>query len=167
MVTKAKGKAPERAAHPLAAELSKALKALDAGKPVEAVKLLEGLESGSAHDPAFRRAVESYLAIARSKANPAKAAGHTPEEEAQFLLNRRQPAEALKALDKAIKAQPKRGMLHYLAATAHAQAGKAEAAAESLKQAMALDPSTLFLFRLEPDFAELRKSALFAFTELD
>lgn len=167
MVTKAKGKAPERAAHPLAADLAKALRALDAGKPADAIKILEELASASAHDPAFRRAVESYLAVAKAKAHPAKASAQTPEEEAQSLLNRRQPAEALKVLEKALKAQPKRGMLHYLAATAHAQSGKAEAAADSLKQALALDPSTLFLFRLEPDFSELRKSSLFAFTEGD
>ena len=167
MVTKAKGKAPERAAHPHAAELAKAVKLVDSGKHAEAVKPLEALAAESAHDPAFRRVVEAYLSVAKAKAHPAKAAAFSPEDEAQALLNHRDHAGALKVLDKAIKAHPKKGLLHYLASTAYAQAGKAEAAAESLKQAIALDPSTLFLFRLEPDFTELRKSSLFAFTELD
>ena len=167
MVTKAKGKAPERPAHPHAAELAKAVKLVDAGKHAEALKPLEALAAESVHDPAFRRVVEAYLAVAKAKAHPAKLAGLSAEDEAQALLNHRDHAGALKVLDKALKAHPKKGLLHYLAATAHAQAGKAEAAAESLRQAIALDPSTLFLFRLEPDFTELRKSPLFAFTELD
>ena len=167
MVTKAKGKAPEREAHPHAAELAKAVKLVDGGKHAEAIKPLEALAAASAGDPALRRVVESYLSVARAKAHPAKAAAESPEQEAQSLLNHRDHANALKVLEKALKAQPKKGLLHYLAATAYAQAGKAEAAAESLKQAMALDPSALFLFRLEPDFSELRKSPLFAFTELD
>ena len=167
MVTKAKGKAPERAAHPHAAELAKAVKLVDSGKHAEAIKPLEALAAESAGDPAFRRVVEAYLSVAKAKAHPAKAVVLSPEDEAQSLLNHRDHAGALKVLDKAIKAHPKKGLLHYLAATAHAQAGKAEPAAECLKQALALDPSTLFLFRLEPDFTELRKSPLFAFTELD
>lgn len=167
MVTKAKGKAPERAEHPHAAELAKAVKLVDSGKHADAIKPLEALAAACAGDPAFRRVVEAYLSVAKAHAHPAKAAAHQPEEEAQELLNRKDHAGALKVLDKAIKAHPKKGLLHYLAATAHAQAGQAEAAAGCLKQAMALDPSTLFLFRLEPDFTELRKSSLFAFTEND
>ncbi len=167
MVTKAKGKAPERAAHPHAAELAKAVKLVDSGKHAEAIKPLEALASASAGDPAFHRCVMSYLHLAQAKAHPTKAAAQTAEEEVHTLLNNRDHAGALKVLEKAIKANPKKGLLHYLAATAYAQAGKAEPAAESLKQAMALDQSALFLFRLEPDFAELRKSPLFAFTEND
>ena len=167
MVTKAKGKAPERSAHPHAAEFAKAVKLVDAGKHTEAIKPLEALAAETVGDPSFHRCVVSYLHLAQAKAHPAKAATHTPEEEAQALLNHRDHAGALKVLDKAIKAHPKKGLLHYLAATAYAQAGKAEPAAESLKQAMALDQSALFLFRLEPDFSELRKSVLFAFTEND
>lgn len=167
MVTKAKGKAPERAAHPHAAELAKAVKLVDAGKHAEAVKPLEALAEETKGDPSFHRCVMSYLHLAQAKAHPAKVAAESPEQEAQSLLNRRDHAGALKVVEKALKANPKKGLLHYLAATAYAQAGKAEPAAESLKQAMALDPSALFLFRLEPDFAEFRKSALFAFTEND
>lgn len=167
MVTKAKGKAPERAAHPHAAELAKAVKLVDAGKHAEAIKSLEALAAETGGDPAFHRCVMSYLHLAQAKVHPAKAAAESAEQEAQSLLNHRDHAGALKVLDKAIKAHPKKGLLHYLAATAYAQAGKAEPAAESLKQAMALDQSALFLFRLEPDFAELRKSSLFAFTEND
>ncbi|HZU52948.1 MAG TPA: hypothetical protein VFF77_03575 [Holophagaceae bacterium] len=167
MVTKAKDKAPERAAHPHAAELAKAVKLVDGGKHAEAIKPLEALAAATAGDPAFHRVAMSYLHLAQAKIHPTKAAAESAEEEAQSLLNQRDHAGALKVLDKAIKAHPKKGLLHYLAATAYAQAGKAEPAAESLKQAMALDQSALFLFRLEPDFAELRKSSLFAFTEND
>ena len=165
MVTKAKEKTPERAAHPHAAELAKAVKLVDGGKHAEAIKPLEALAAETAGDPSFHRCVVSYLHLAQAKVHPPKAAAQTAEEEIQTLLNHRDHAGALKVIEKAIKAHPKKGLLHYLAATAHAQAGKAEPAAECLKQALALDASTLFLFHLEPDFAELRKSSLFAFTE--
>lgn len=167
MVTKAKMKSPERAAHPHAAELAKAVKLVDAGKHAEALKPLQALAAETVGDPAFHHCVVSYLNLAQSKAHPVKAAAQTAEEEVHSLLNHRDHAGALKVLEKAIKANPKKGLLHYLAATAHAQAGKAELAAESLKQAMAMDSTALFLFRLEPDFTELRKSPLFAFTEND
>ena len=165
MAAKSKGNSTERTAHPHAAELSKAVKLVDGGKYADAIKALESLASETTGDPAFHRCVSSYLHLAQAKAHPAKTTAQSPEEEIQALLNLRDHASALKVIDKAIKAHPKKGLLHYLAATAHAQAGKAELAAECLKQAMALDPSALFLFRLEPDFAELRKSSLFAFTE--
>jgi tetratricopeptide (TPR) repeat protein len=167
MVTKAKtatAPAARSASHPLAEELAKAVKLVDGQKYPEAIKALEGLEA-QATDVSMRRHIHTYLELARSKAHPAKAKGEEPEVEVQVLLNRHAHAEALKALEKALKAQPKKADLHYLKAVALAQAGHAEPCAEALKHAIALDRDTLYLFRLEPDFSEFRKSPIFAFTE--
>ena len=167
MVTKAKtatAPAARSASHPLADEFAKAVKLVDGQKYAEAVKALEHLAE-EAKDVSLRRQIHIYLELARAKAHPAKAASEEPEAEVQALLNHHSHAEALKSLAKALKAQPKKADLHYLKAVALAQAGEAEPCAEALKQAIALDKDTLYLFRLEPDFAEFRKSPVFAFTE--
>ena len=167
MVTKAKtatAPAARSASHPLADELSKAVKLVDGQKYAEAVKALEHL-AAEAKDVSMRRHIHTYLELARAKAHPAKPHAEEPEVEVQVLLNHHAHSEAIKALDKAIKSQPKKADLHYLKAVALAQAGEAEACATALKQAIALDKDMLYLFRLEPDFAEFRKSPIFAFTE--
>ncbi|HXC17254.1 MAG TPA: hypothetical protein VNV60_07430, partial [Holophagaceae bacterium] len=92
MVTKAKDKAPERAAHPHAAELAKAVKLVDSGKHAEAIKPLEALAAQTGGDPAFHRCVMSYLHLAQAKVHPTKAAAESAEEEAQSLLNHRDHA---------------------------------------------------------------------------
>ncbi len=167
MVTKAKtapSPATRTPSHPHAEELAKAIKLVDGQKYAEVVKALEHL-AAEVHDVSMKRQVRTYLELAKAKAHPAKAASEEPEVGVQVLLNRRDHAEALKAIAKALKADPKKADLHYLKAVALAQAGEAEPCAEALKQAIALDKDMLYLFRLEPDFAEFRKSPIFAFTE--
>jgi tetratricopeptide (TPR) repeat protein len=174
MATKAKstaapGKpAPSQAQpSPHAATLAKGMKLVDTGKHDEAVKVLEPLvaEAQASGEWAIKRRAQVYLTLAQSRTAPAKAAGDDPIAEAQAHLNRREGEAALKLLDKLIKAHPATGTLHYLRAVALAQAENAEGAAEALKKALELDADLVYLWHMEPDFAAMRKSPLFGFTE--
>ncbi len=152
---------------PLAAALTKALKLVDAGKHTEASKALETLavEAQAAGDFPMKRRAQVYLALCASKLHPAKAGAVDPVTEIQACLNHGHPDEALKLSEKALKGHLTKGSLHYLQAVAYAQAGNAEASAESLKKAMELDADFVFQWHMEPDFNAIRKSPLFAFTE--
>ena len=175
MATKAKTEpvpkstpAPAHAApSPLAAAYGKAVKLVDAGKHAEAAKALETLmhEAQEAGEWSMKRRAQVYLGLCESKIHPPKTAVADPVTEIQACLNRRETDEALKLSEKAIKAQPTKGSLHYLRAVAFAQAENTEAAADSLKKAMELDASFVFQWHMEPDFNSIRKSPLFAFTE--
>jgi tetratricopeptide (TPR) repeat protein len=173
MATKAKSTAapkPAPAAAPppqLASQFTMAVKLVDEGRHAEAVPLLEALAlaAQASGDWAVKRRAQVYLSLAQSHLKPAEVAGEDPMTEVQSLLNHRDHAGAQKLLDKLIKSQPGRGLLHYLRAVALAQEERAEGAAEALKKALELDPDLIFLWHMEPDFAAMRKSSLFAFTE--
>lgn len=172
MATKAKSTeapkpTPAAAPSPHASTLAKGLKLVEGGKHAEAVTLLEALikEAEASGEWAIKRRAQVYLTLAQSHLHPAQTAAVDPMTELQAHLNRREHAAAQKVLDKLLKDQPGRGLLHYLRAVAFAQADQAEPAAEALKKALELDPDLVFLWHMEPDFAAMRKSPLFAFTE--
>ena len=173
MATKAKSTAapkptPAQAPpSPHAATLAKGMKLVDTGKHAEALKVLEPLvhEAQADGDWAIKRRAQVYLALAHSRLDPPKAGGGDALSEAQAHLNRRESEAALKLLDKLIKAHPATGTLHYLRAVALAQTENAEGAAEALKKALELDSDLVYLWHMEPDFAAMRKSPLFGFTE--
>jgi tetratricopeptide (TPR) repeat protein len=174
MATKAKSEhapksAPTQAGHPslLGDAYAKAVKLVDGGKHAEAVKALDTLmaEAQAAGDWAIKRRAQVYRALAESKLHPPKAVAPDVTTEIQACLNRRDTDGALKQLEKAIKAHPGQGTLHYLRAVAFAQAENTEASAESLKKAVELDADLVFQWHMEPDFNSVRKSPLFAFTE--
>lgn len=174
MATKAKSEqapksapAPSSQPSPFADAFAKAVKLVEGGKYAEAVKALDALaeETRTAGDWPVKRRAEVYRAFAESKLHPPKVATPDPTTEIQACLNRRDSDGALKLLEKAIKAHPGQGTLHYLRAVAFAQAENAEASAENLKKAVDLDGDLLFQWHMEPDFNSVRKSPLFAFTE--
>ena len=173
MATKAKSTATPKPApaqappSPHADALAKAMKLVDTGKPAEAIKVLEPLVQAAqaTGDWAVKRRAQVYLALAQTQSHPPKAAASDPVVEAQAHLNRREGEAAIKLLDKLIKERPGVGTLHYLRAVALAQAENAEGAAEALKKALELDPDFIHLWHMEPDFAAMRKSPLFGFTE--
>jgi predicted Zn-dependent protease len=173
MVTKAKAKqeaapqaAPKAAGpHPLAEEFAKAIKQLEQGKASEAAKALEGLvakahEQGQWH---LKRSAQSYLNLALRQTTTPKETKLTAEAEAQLLLNRKDAKGALALLDKALKAQPQQAKLHYLKAVALAQLEQDEPCAASLKTALELDADLTYLFRMEPDFEDMRDHPAFGF----
>jgi Flp pilus assembly protein TadD len=113
----------------------------------------------------MKRRAGVYMALVDSKIHPPKAAAADAITEIQACLNRSETEEAIKLSDKAIKAHPTKGALHYLRAVAFAQAENAEASADSLRKAVDLDGDFLFQWFMEPDFNPIRKSPLFGFTE--
>jgi predicted Zn-dependent protease len=151
----------------LVGEFAKAVKLVDTGKHADAVKLLAPLvaESDAAGAFALKRRAQVYLAIAEHHANPAKAADLSPLTEIQACLNRGETEGAIQMAEKAIKATPTQGVLHYLRAVAFAQGDNAEGAADSLRKATELDGDLVYQWHMEPDFNSVRKSPLFAFTE--
>ncbi|GLH66397.1 TPR end-of-group domain-containing protein [Geothrix edaphica] len=174
MATKAKSEhapksAPAQAGHPslLGDAYAKAVKLVEGGKHAEAVKALDTLmaEAQATGDWAVKRRAQVYRTLAEAKLHPPKAVAPDVITEIQACLNRRDTDGALKQLEKAIKAHPAQGNLHYLRAVAFAQAENTEASAESLKKAVELDADLVFQWHMEPDFNSVRKSPLFAFTE--
>ncbi len=176
MATKAKTEsAPKPAPAPaqsvssqLAQALGNAIKLVDSGKHAEADKALETLmqEAQAAGDWPMKRRAQVYLALTQAKLHPAKVVAADATTEIQACLNRREPDEAIKLSEKALKGHPSQGSLYYLRAVAFAQAENADACAESLKKACELDPDFVFQWYMEPDFNPIRKSPLFSFTEI-
>ncbi|GLH71937.1 hypothetical protein GETHLI_04390 [Geothrix limicola] len=151
----------------LVLDFTKAVKLVEAGKFPEAASALQALAEAAqaAGDWSMKRRAQVYLALADSKNHPAKAVAADPVTEIQACLNRGETEEALKLSEKAIKAHPTMGSLHYLRAVAFAQDENTEASAESLKKAVELDADFVYQWHMEPDFNPIRKSPLFAFTE--
>lgn len=168
MVTKSKAQpAPHtpKTPHPLHDEFGKGMKLFEQGKRAEAAKVFEAVvgkarEAGEVH---LLRSAQTYLHLS-SEAGNAQEEKLSAEMEAQLELNRKDPKAAIAALDKALKNHPKEAKLHYLKAVALAQEDQEEASAASLKAALELDSSLAYVFRLEPDFEEMRGSSAFAFT---
>lgn len=151
----------------LDSQLAKALGLVEAKKYGEAAELFESLvesakESGNL---GLQRTVRNYLSVCHEHTSKTSKGHPSPDAEAQWLLNQGNSKAALTVLDKALKAAPNHAALHYLKASAHAQAGEAEASAEALNRALLLDGDLLNLYRLEPDFENVRNQAPFASIE--
>lgn len=165
--TKAPAQPAPKAHNPLHDEFGKAVKLFEQGKRTEAAKHFEGLtekarEAGEVH---LLRSARTYLALCGEESGAAKESKVGPEMEAQLLLNRKDAKGAIAAVDKALKTHPKEARLHYLKAVALAQLDQEDASAASLKTALELEPSFAHVFRLEPDFEEMRGSSAFSFVQ--
>lgn len=166
MVTKTKpaasGNTPQGKS--LEALFSEALKLVDQAQHDQAVAALESVRTQAlSHGMvALARSAGNYLAALQSKSVHKKEAAVQPELAAQVCLNRGEADEALALLDKALKADGQDARLHYLKATALAQKGEAEAAAEALRKAVALNPDFCHQFRLERDFDRVRSASAFS-----
>ena len=84
--------------------------------------------------------------------------GQTPENQLFLVMELLEGA----SMHDALKAHGAMGSLHYLKATALAQMGRFEEAAESLVTARELSPDLAWVYRLEPDFARAKSSGAFA-----
>lgn len=71
------------------------------------------------------------------------------------MLNARKPAEARSSLEKAVSMDPAAEHMHYALAGALAQTGDLNAAYESLKRAIEMDPRNKLAARQDADFASL------------
>ena len=151
----------------LESQLTKALALVEAKKYAEALDIFQAM-AGPAKELgnlALERTIRNYLTVCERKTAKAPKGAAKPEGEAQWLLNRNDTKGALALLEKSIKTDPTNGILHFLKASAHAQMGDAEAAAEALNRSLLLDGDLLHLYRLETDFDGVRNLAPFAAIE--
>jgi tetratricopeptide (TPR) repeat protein len=138
---------------------SEGLVHLDAGRLAEAAAAFTQVEADAMSQERLNlgRTARGYLSAIEARLREQGApALETPELTVQLLLNKKNPAAALEALEKALATFPERGNLHYLKAVAHAQLGQGQESADALAKAVELDADILFQFRLEPDFDSVR-----------
>lgn len=152
----------------LESALSKALAALTGGKPEEAAKGFGDLVARAAAEGqvGLERVCRGYLAAAKARLKKPSKEKADPVLDLSILLNEGESELALEQVEKALKAHAGMGSLHYLKATALAQMGRFEEAAESLVAARELSPDLAWVYRLEPDFARAKSSGAFARLEL-
>jgi tetratricopeptide (TPR) repeat protein len=144
---------------------SEGLEHLNAGELVAAAAAFTQVQAEAMSQERLNlgRTARGYLTAIEARLHEQDAPSkETAELSAQLLLNRKNPEAALEALDKALKASPERGALHYLKAVAHAQLGQVQESADALAKAAEFDADVLFQFRLEPDFDGIRHSGSFA-----
>lgn len=148
-------------------QLTKALGLVGSKHFPEAMEIFKALEEPAkeAGNIALHRTVRNYLTVCEHRTAKAPKGAASAEGEAQWLLNKKDSTGALALLDKAIKAAPTSGILQFLKATAHAQLGDAEAAAEALNRSLLLNSDLIHLYRLETDFDAVRNMAPFAAIE--
>jgi tetratricopeptide (TPR) repeat protein len=152
--------APEKTLEGL---FSEALDLVDQKAYDKALVALEALrlEAGKQGQISMARSARNYIAALQLRTQVKAVTPTDPELAAQLLLNCGAADEALALLDKAIKTDGQDARLFYLKATAHAQKDEAEAAAEAIRQSVALNQDVVHQFRLERDFDRVRSSAPF------
>jgi len=168
----AKAKTPTATATPilpkaLDSQLTKALGLVGSKHYAEAMEIFKTLVGPAKEvgNLALQRTLHNYLVVCEQRITKSAKSALGPEGDAQWLLNKRDSLGALALLEKSIKAAPTSGILQFLKATAHAQLGDAEAAAEALNRSMLLNGDLLHLYRLETDFDSVRNMAPFAAIE--
>lgn len=161
--TKTTGSAQSAPEKSLEALFSEALELMNQKQYDKAIAALEEVHVGAKNhgQVGMARSARNYIAGLQSRNEKKEEVSAGPELAAQILLNRGAADEALELLDKAVKVNGQDARLFYLKATAHAQKGEPDAAAEALKQAVALNQDFLHQFRLERDFDRVRSSASF------
>jgi tetratricopeptide (TPR) repeat protein len=144
---------------------SEGLAHLDAGRLDQAAAAFTQVEAEAMSQERLNlgRTARGYLTAIQTRLQEKGApALETAELSAQLLLNKKNPAAALEALDKAIAVFPDRSALHYLKALAYAQLGQGQDSADALAKAVELNGDLLFQFHLEPDFDSIRHTGPFA-----
>jgi tetratricopeptide (TPR) repeat protein len=166
MPTKTKPAKKEAAAGQPESRLQEAIDLVSAGDAKAAMPMFEAIarEAVNTGNFALARVARNYVLHEKNKT---VAPLHPePIQEAVFLLNAKQTDEAMEKIDKILKKDGSNARAHYLKALVYAKAQQVELAAESLKSALALDPSILHIYRLEPEFKLCRRSSVFANFEL-
>lgn len=170
MATKAKtaGNTSSATARPLEDLFSKGVQLMNAGKPAEAVAAFQQLESEASAQGQVGMARSARIRITAmgGREDKGEPKDVSPEMSALIRLNRQEPDEALKFIEKALKTHAGDAKLHYLKAIALAQKGEVEASASALETALQSDANLVHLFRSERDFDQVRGQAPFASFEL-
>ncbi len=175
MATKAKSSATTHPGpakgqeNPLSGKLTAALDLFHGKKLKEAEAALNAIlpEARETGNFGMIRTVRTTLAAIAALGAKPEAGKEAPALVATLHLNRKEGEAALEAVEKALKGDGANPRLNFLKATALAQLGKADLAAEALGKAIAADPGIQVLFRLERDFDSVRYGSAFAAFERD
>ena len=166
MSTKPKPAKPKGKAEPqsesLESRLTKAIELVSEDKCKEAIPIFEAIATEAADSGNYGMARIANNYIAHAQPQSMEPTDIDSIQKAVFLLNAKQPEEALQILEKLIEADSSSAHLNYLKALAHANAQDPEQAAQSLKSAIDLDPALIHVYTLEPDFKPYRNSSSFA-----
>ncbi len=155
--------------NPLNGKLTAALELFYGKKLKEAAVALSALlpEARTTGNFGMIRTINTTLTALEARGLKAEDDPEVPAIEATLHLNLKEGQAALDILETALKSDGANPRLNFLKATALAQLGKVELAAEALGKAIAADPGVQVLFRLEPDFDSVRCGAAFAAFERD
>ena len=149
----------------LEARFSQALDAYNAGSLQEAQAAFTAVmeEAGRAEAYRLGHSAQAYLKAIQTRLETLQGPLSPSQElSATVELNEAEPEAALARVDEALTARPDHAGLNYLKAVALAQLGEAQACADALAKALALDPGLIYQFRLEADFDGIRHTAPFA-----
>tara|TARA_Y100000588_G_scaffold394998_1_gene518967 strand:+ start:189 stop:572 length:384 start_codon:yes stop_codon:yes gene_type:complete len=105
-----------------------------------------------------------YLNICARESSPKKKLPRTINERifaATIALNRRDSAEAILLLEKAISSHPSDDRLHYMLALAHTLNQDTDSAVNHLTKAITLNPENRIQAREEADFDSIRETEAF------
>ena len=105
-----------------------------------------------------------YLNICARESSPKKRVPRTTNEKifaATIALNRRDSAEAISLLEKAVSSHPSDDRLHYMLALAHALNQDTDSATNHLAKAISLNPENRIQAREEADFDSIRETEAF------
>lgn len=175
MGTKAKSSATPNSAsakgheNPLGDKLNTAMELFHGGKYKEAQTDLNALlaEARTAEQFGLAHSVRAVLTAIETRLEKPESGKDLPHLVAILHLNKREGEVALEVLEKALKTDAGDAKLNFLKATALAQLGKVEQAAEAIQKAFTADPDLQVLFHLERDFDGVRYASAFAAFERD
>ena len=175
MATKAKSSATTNSGpvkgqgNPLSGRLTEALDLFHGKKLKEAEAALNAIlpEARETGNFGMVRTVSTTLAAIAARGVEPEGGPESPAMLATLHLNRKEGQAALDVLEKALKSDAVNPRLNFLKATALAQLGNSDLAAEALGKAIAADPGVLVLFRLERDFDGVRYGSAFAAFEME
>jgi len=162
MSTKSKSSRPNNSAEHLESKLAEAVKMISANNVAEAMPLFEAIvkEATEMDNFSLARIARGYIVHEQNKKNvPLEA---IPIQEAVFLLNAKRPEAALEKIEQILKNETPTANIYYLKALALAKTQQMELAADSLKNAIDLEPTLQHVYSLEPDFRQCRNLPCFA-----
>lgn len=145
-------------------DFGKAVQVMQKGDFSGAQGAFETIATSDLDEPVLRERARSYGQMcARRTASPTAPPRNSEERylHAVVQLNRGQIDEALTLLEQALRENPASAKLFYARASAHAVKGRAEAAVEDLRQAIAIEPQTRFQAVNDPDFEKIREEPSF------
>jgi tetratricopeptide (TPR) repeat protein len=140
------------------------IEALQRRSWAEAAERFRELMSRFPEERELQDRAQVYLRVFERELAAATAEPRTNEERlvaATVALNAGQHTRTLELLDDILMNDPSNDMAHYMSAAVRVAIGQRDAAIESLKRAIDLDPDNRILARQDNDFEELHEDAAF------